>query len=78
MVLCDTIFVMSYIEEDEAELLHLFCDIGHMLYSRLKIKNISVLWFYLKRTCFIYLNGIKEIVYFTILFYKHKLILKFS
>jgi len=45
---------MLYIEQDEVELLHLLCDIRHMLYSRLKIKNISLLWFYLKSKFFIY------------------------
>jgi len=56
----------------------LLCDISHMLYSRLKIKNTSLLWFYLKSNSFIYLNGIKENVYCTILLYRHKRMLKFS
>jgi hypothetical protein len=78
VVLSDTFFFMLYVGQDEAELLHLLCDIKHMLYSRLKIKNISLLWFYLKSNLIIYLNGIKKNVYFTILLYRHVRILKFS
>jgi len=78
MVLPDTYFLMLYREQDKAELLHLLCDIRHVLYSRLKIKTISLLRIYLKSNFFIYLNGIKGNVYFTILLYRHRRILKFS
>jgi len=77
VVLSDTFFMLCR-KQGEAELLHLLCDIRHMLYSRLKIKTISLLWIYLKSNLFIYLNDIKQNVYFTILRYRHMSILKFS